>query len=434
MGKQLLFIILSGFLTFTVAVPGFAEPKLLDRIVAIVDDDIIMESELIHEAAQIKDKMTARNTPVPPTDVLLDQVLEKMVIESIELQLAERAGIRINDNEVNETIKNIARRNNMSANEFQAALADEGVSYKDLRKQIQREMTVTQLRQRQVANRIQVSETDIDNFLNSDLGKTNLAPDYRLGHLLIAVPQSATPSEKDAAENQAYKLYEELKNGADFAAMAATHSSGQNALKGGDLGWRKAAQLPTLFADTVLEMNKDDVSEPIRSPSGFHIIKVTDIKGGTEHLIQQSEVQHVLIKPNEIRSLEDAKDLIEDIRQRIIDGKDSFDDMAKTYSDDPGSALEGGKLGWVNPGVMVPEFEEHMNNAELNQVSNAFRSQYGWHILRVTGRRSQDMSETIRRNRAREMIRRRKFDEELNTWLREIRQNAYVELRLKTAS
>ena len=275
-----------------------------------------------------------------------------------------------------------------------------------------------------------MSDKDIDNFLNSDLGKTNLAPDYRLGHILIPVPQSASPADKDNAEEQAYQIYEQLKQGADFAKLAVNYSAGQNALNGGDLGWRKAAQLPTLFADTVLDMGMSDVAEPIRSPSGYHIIKVLDLRGGTEHVIQQTEVQHILIKPNEIRSSADAKDLIQDIRQRIISGKDSFSDMAKTYSDDPGSALDGGKLGWVNPGTMVPEFEETMAQAKVDDISQAFQSQFGWHILTVTGRRTQDMSEEIRRNRAREMIRRRKFEEELDTWLREVRQNAYVELRL----
>lgn len=427
-------ISLLSLILLTLALSARAEPQLLDRVVAVVDDDIVMESELIQRAASIREKMRERNTPVPPTDVLLDQVLEQMVIENIELQLAERAGIRISDNDINETIKNIARQNKMSANQFQEALAQEGVSFRELRDQIKREMTITQLRQRRVASRIQVSDKDIENFLNSDLGKTNLAPDYRLGHILIAVPQSASPADKDAAEEKAYRLYEQLRNGADFAETAVTHSSGQNALQGGDLGWRKAAQLPTLFSDTVLEMSKGDVAKPIRSPSGYHIIKVVDVRGGTEHVIEQTEVQHILIKPNEIRSSADARDLISDIRQRIATGKDSFDDMAKTYSDDPGSALDGGKLGWVNPGSMVPEFEQMMKETAQNSVSPVFQTQYGWHILEVTGRRTQDMSEEIRRNRAREMIRRRKFDEELDTWLREVRQNAYVELRLRDNS
>ncbi|MCG8673201.1 MAG: peptidylprolyl isomerase, partial [Pseudomonadales bacterium] len=288
MRKTLSTILLGAFLSF--CGNTFAAPQLLDRIVAIVDDDIIMESELITRSASIRQKMRGRNTPVPPTDVLLEQVLEKMVVESIELQLASRAGIRIGDNEINETIKNIARQNKMSTADFQSALASEGMSYKQLRDQIKNEMTINQLRQRRVSNRIQVSDQDIDNFLNSDLGKTNLAPDYRLGHILIAVAQTSTPGETEAAEEKAYKLYEQLKEGADFAELAVNYSSGQNALKGGDLGWRKAAQLPTLFAETVLEMGNGEVAEPIRSPSGFHIIKVTDLRGGTEHVIQQTEV------------------------------------------------------------------------------------------------------------------------------------------------
>lgn len=406
-----------------------AETTLIDRISAVVDDDIIMETELLERVDTIKSQMRERNTPIPPEDKLKEQVLERMIVESIELQMADRAGIRIDDNATNETIKNIARQNNMTADEFREALASEGVSYRVLREQIQREMVINQLRQRRVANRIQISEQDITNFLNSELGKTNLAPDYRLGHILIPISQDASSSTKEAAADLADLVYRKLVQGADFAETAVYYSSGQQALEGGDLGWRKAAQLPTMFSDKVLDMTKGDVSEPIRSASGYHIIKVLDVKGGTEHIVAQTKVKHILIKPNEIRSPEDAKSLIDDIRERIITEKDSFDAMAKTYSDDPGSALEGGELGWVNPGMMVPEFEQMMSSTEPGSLSAPFTTQYGWHILKVEERRNQDMSEEFRKNRARTMIQRRKFDEELSTWLRELRQNAYVEIR-----
>jgi peptidyl-prolyl cis-trans isomerase SurA len=291
-------------------------------------------------------------------------------------------------------------------------------------------MTLTQLRQRRVASRIKISDQDIENFLNSDLAKTNLAPDYHLSHLLIPVNQRDDKAAQDAAEALANKLYLDLQNGADFAETAVKHSAGQKALEGGDLGWRKAAQLPTIFASIVLDMKKGDVSEPIRSASGFHIIKIVDLRGGSEHIITQTHVRHILIRPNEIRSLPDAKALIDDIQARIIAGKDSFDAMAKTYSDDTGSALEGGDLGWSNPGTMVAEFEKVMTDIDLKTLSAPFQSQYGWHILEVLGRRNQDMSETFRRNQAHNMLQRRKFDEELASWLREIRQNAYVDIRI----
>ncbi len=407
-----------------------ANPQLLDRIAAVVDDDIILLSELEDRVRVIRQQMQDRNTPLPPEETLREQVLERMILESIQLQMAERAGIRISDNEINETIKNIARQNNMTPEAFQQALSSEGVSYKALRDQIKREMIINQLHQRRVASRIQINDKDIDNFLNSDFGKTNLAPDYRLGHILIPLSQSANPTERAQAEALVDEVLQQLNQGADFAQVAATYSKGQKALEGGDLGWRKAAQLPTLFADTVLDMKKGDVAGPIRSASGFHIIKVLDLRGGTEHIVEQTKVRHILIKPNEIRSLEDAQHLISDIRQRIIENKDSFDAMAKTYSDDPGSALEGGDLGWVIPGTMVKEFEQAMNNTAPGEISEPFRTRYGWHILQVLERRNQDMSEEVRRNRARTMIQRRKFDEELTTWLREVRQNAYVEIRI----
>lgn len=407
-----------------------AEAQLLDRIVAVVEDNVILASELSTRSDQIRQQMRERNNPLPPDDVLQEQVLERMIMEEIELQFAQRAGIRIDDNAVQDTMRNIARQNNLSLNEFQQALSAEGVSYRSLREQIRREMTISQLRQRHVASRIQINEQDIDHFLNSELGRTNLAPDYRLGHILIATPQTYSPDQKHAAEQLAEQLYQQARSGADFAELAARYSAGQQALEGGDLGWRKATQLPTLFADKVLDMKQGDVATPIQNASGWHIIKVLDLRGGSEHIVEQTQVRHILIKPNEIRSLADAKDLISGIRQRLQDGEDSFHSLARTYSDDPGSALEGGDLGWVSPGTMVPEFERMMSNTPEGEISPPFQSQYGWHILQVEARRSQDMSEELRRNRARTLLQRRKFDDELAVWLRESRQNAYVEVRL----
>lgn len=400
--------------------------QTLDRIVALVDDDIIMESELRERVATVRVRMKEQNTPLPPEDVLAQQVLERMIIESIELQMAERAGIRVDDNRINDTLENIARQNEMTTEQFRRTVVDEGLTWRSLRDQIRRELIVGQLRQRKVGGRIQITDQDVDNFLNSEMGKTNLAPDYRLGHILIPATESDTVS----AEEKALQVYKELQAGADFARLAAQYSAGEQALSGGDLGWRKAAQLPTLFADTVLDMKPGQISKPIRSASGFHIIKVMEIRGGTEQVIQQTKVRHILIKPNEIRSEEESRHLIDEIRKRILDGKDDFATLAKTYSDDPGSALQGGDLGWVNPGMMVPQFDERMNTAKPNELSEPFRSQFGWHILQVQERRNQDMSEEFRRGRARQMLQRRKFDEELDAWLREIRQSSYVEVKL----
>lgn len=404
-----------------------AAPQSLDRVVAVVDDDIIMETELLERTAAIRVRMRDQNTPLPPTNVLMEQVLERMVVESIELQLAEKAGIRVNDNQLNETLANIARQNNMSTESFRETILKEGMSWPGLRDQIRRELTVNQLRQRRVGGRIQITDQDVNNFLNSEIAKTNLAPDYRLGHILIAINDNISP---ESAEETALLVYQKLAEGADFAAMAVQYSGGETALSGGDLGWRKAAQLPTLFSDTVLDMKAGEVSTPIRSASGFHIIKVLELRGGTEQIVQQTKTRHILVKPNEIRSEQETVKLINDIHDQLTADPEQFESLAKTYSDDPGSALQGGDLGWVNPGTMVPEFEQRMQQAKIGAVSEPFRSDFGWHVLQVTERRSQDMSEEFRRGRARQMLQKRRFDEELDGWLREIRQNAYVEIKL----
>jgi peptidyl-prolyl cis-trans isomerase SurA len=410
-------------------IPSLAQatPTELDRVVAVVDDDIIMQSELLERTASIRMRMREQQTQLPPTDVLLQQVLERMIVENIELQMAERAGIRVNDNQLNDTLSNIARQNNMTTEQFRETILSEGMSWPALRDQIRRELTVNQLRQRRVASRIQITDLDVTNFLNSEVAKTNLAPDYRLGHILIPTNEDTN---LNAAEETALLVYQKLQQGADFAALAIQYSSGEAALSGGDLGWRKAAQLPTLFSDTVLDMKDGEVSAPIRSASGFHIIKVLELRGGTEQIVRQTKTRHILVKPNEIRSELETQNLINDIHRQLLKDPEQFETLAKTYSDDPGSALQGGELGWVNPGSMVPEFEERMQNSEPGVLSQPFRSQFGWHILQVMERRSQDMSEEFRRGRARQMLQKRRFDEELDGWLREIRQNAYVEIKL----
>lgn len=414
------------------AVPSPQSTQLLDRVVAVVDDDIVLQSELLNRTSQIRVQMAKRNTPLPPDDQkLLEQVLERMVVEGIELQMAEKAGIRVDDNSINETLSNIARQNRLTLEQFQQAIEqEEGMTFKAFREQIRREMTVSQLRQRRVGNRVKITDQDIEGFLGSELGKTNLAPDYHLGHILIAVDESSDDNARSLAKATADEVYRHLKNGVDFAATAVRYSGDDKALEGGDLGWRKAGQLPTLFADVVADMQKGDISEPIKSPSGYHIIKILEMRGGSEHLVAQSQVRHILVKPNEIRSETDAKSLIEDIRTRLTEKKEDFASLAKTYSDDSGSALQGGALGWVNPGTMVPEFEKVMNDQSPHTISEPFRSQFGWHILEVTDKRNQDMSTEFKRNRAKQMLYKRKFDEDLATWLREIRQDAYVEIKL----
>lgn len=404
-----------------------AAPKELDSIVAIVDDDIIMESELDQRTDEIRTRLRGQRGQLPPEKVLQEQVLERMITESIELQMADRAGIRVNDNQLNETLANIARQNNMTTDQFRETVVSEGMSWSALRDQIRRELIINQMRQRRVGARIQITDQDIDNFLRSEVAKTNLAPDFRLGHILIPTNQD---TDVKAAEETAMMVYKKLQDGADFGAMALQYSAGETALTGGDLGWRKAAQLPSMFAEVALEMKQGEIAAPIRTASGFHIIKVLELRGGTEQIVQQTKARHILVKPNEIRTEGETQKLINEIHDDVVANPDEFETLAKTYSDDPGSALQGGELGWVNPGTMVPEFEQVMSETDVGNISDPFQSQFGWHILQVEERRSQDMSEEFRRNRATQMLQRRRFDEELDGWLREIRQNAYVEIKL----
>lgn len=406
-----------------------AAPVPLDRVAAVVEDSVILESELQERLHEITANLNEQQTQLPPDDVLRKQVLDRLILESIQLQMGDLMGIRVDDNELNETMTNIARQNGMTINQFRKKVEGEGIPYYKIREQIRRDMIINQVRQRNVGQRVHVSEQDVENFLNSTVGKTQLAADYRLGHILVPLPENPTPEIVEEAEQLANKIYSRLENKEeDFEQLAVAISAGENALKGGDLGWRQAAQLPTLFADKVIEMNVGDIAKPIRSASGFHIIKVLDKRGGTEMFVEQYEVRHILVKPNEIRSDSDAKQLIFDIYKKLQAGE-SFSELAKTYSDDPGSARNGGDLGWTPLGAMVPEFEKVMKNVALNTISKPFQTNYGWHVLEVTDKRNQDMSEEFKVSQAKNHVFRRKFDEELQVWLREIRAEAFVDIK-----
>ena len=279
------------------------------------------------------------------------------------------------------------------------------------------------------AQRIQVSEQEIDNFLSSPEGQGQLQTEFRLGHILIATPDNPSPEQVKTSEAEANKVYEQIQAGANFQEMAVAHSKGQNALNGGDLGWRKADQLPSLFAEQALKMASGETSKPIRSPSGFHIIKLSDTRGDEKVVQDQVHVRHILIKPNEIRSDLESQMLAKNLFNRVANGEE-FSELAKAYSDDPGSALNGGDMDWISPDILVPEFRIVMNNVPEKVVSEPFRTDFGWHILEVLGRRKSDISNEVRRNRIRELLSNRKFEEELQVWLREVRDQTYVEIKI----
>jgi peptidyl-prolyl cis-trans isomerase SurA len=414
------------------ALPATAQAAVvpLDRVAVVVDDSVILQSEIDKRIADVQFQFAQRKTSLPPDDILRKQVTEQLIMESLQVNLATRAGIRIDDTELNAAMNDVAKQSNLSLSDFQKKLdATPGSSYAEVREQVKRELMINHLRQRRMQDRIRITDQDVQNFLRSPTGQAELASEFRLGHILVNLPEEATPQDIAAGEEKVKKIKADLAAGKDFAQVAATWSASETALKGGDLGWRKAAQLPTLFADEAEKMKVGDVAGPFRTPGAFHLIKLLGKRGGDQIRVPQWHVQHILIKPTEILSSEDAKQKLEDIRSKIVKGTAKFADEARTLSDDPGSARQGGDLGWVSAGDMVPEFDKTMRSIPENQVSEVFQSSFGWHILQVTGTREQDVSEQYRAGMARQALYAREYDEELANWMRELRNDAFVEIR-----
>ncbi|RWU23283.1 peptidylprolyl isomerase SurA [Pseudomonas alkylphenolica] len=409
-----------------------AAVQQLDSVVAIVDNDVVMKSQLDQRVREVQQTIAKRGGSAPPASVLDQQVLERLIVENLQLQIGDRSGIRITDEELNQAIGTIAQRNGMSLEQFRAALAHDGLSYDDAREQVRREMIISRVRQRRVAERIQVSEQEVKNFLASDMGKMQLSEEFRLANILVPTPERADAATIQAAARQAGDIYQQLKQGADFAQLAIARSASETALEGGEMGWRKAAQLPPPFDRLLSSMAVGDVTEPIRTPGGFIILKLQEKRGGQAMVRDEVHVRHILIKPSEIRSEEATKALAEKLYERIQNGED-FAQLAKSYSEDPGSALNGGDLNWIDPNALVPEFREEMATAQQGQVTRPFKTQYGWHVLEVLGRRATDSTEQAREQQAMNVLRNRKYDEELQTWLRQIRDEAYVEIKLPGA-
>ena len=321
----------------------------------------------------------------------------------------------------------------MTLSEFRDKLESEGFNYIVFREQLRNEITMNRVRQQMVENRIQVSEQEIDNLLASTRSLEERNKAYRLAHILISVPDAASPEQLSKARARAEVILAKLRTGEDFAKLAIAESDGQQALEGGDLGWREASKLPSLFTDEVRKLKKGEISDVIRSPSGFHIIRITDSRGGEAHDITQTRARHILLKPNAFTTTSDIRTRLEQIRERIVQG-DEFEALANAYSEDPGSASQGGDLGWVSPGTMVPEFEKVMSQLQPGEISEPIESRFGWHLIQVLERRRHDNSSEYRRAQAREAIRRRKTDEEMETWIRRLRDESYIEYQLNPAS
>ncbi|MGD8415588.1 MAG: peptidylprolyl isomerase [Pseudomonadales bacterium] len=408
---------------------SWAEYRELDAIVAIVEDDVVLASELLERLDMVREQFKDNNAQLPPNDILLSQIMERLIIESLQVQEAERRGLVIDDETLTRAVTAFAAQNNMTLEQFAQQLEQDGRNYAEFREQIRKEMIMQRLQQAIVNRRISISEQDVDDLLSSPYYKQLLSDEFRVGHILLAVEPDASDETVQAAKDAAKEIVTELRDGADFTQMAVSRSAGSHALEGGDLGWRKAAELPTLFAELVVQMNVGDVSDPIPSPSGFHVIKLLDRRGAGVQTETQTKLRHILVMPSEIRTEEETEALIRDIYQRLEAGAD-FAELAAEYSEDPGSALAGGELGWTSGDEFVPKFQEVMAATPTGSLSEPFRSQYGWHILEVEDRREQDMSDEARRDMALKILHGRRFEEELDKWLKELRDEAFVEIRL----
>jgi peptidyl-prolyl cis-trans isomerase SurA len=421
-------IYLSVLLGLILTVSAEAKVAVLDRVAAIVNDDIVLQSELNQRTAAIYVNIQESGTQPPAKEVLKKQVLERLISERIQLNIGYNAGVRISENEIDKTMARLAAGSNLSMQDYLASANAGGTSIKDLRQQIANEMIMMQVQQGSVMRGIHISEQELNNFLNSEEGKLMNSPDIMLGQILISVPSSATVSDIAAAQKKLDEIIVQISQGADFKQLAIANSDDQSALEGGDLGWRKQAQLPSLFTDALEGLEPGEISNPVRSGAGFHLLKLYDQKGGEEKLIEQHFSRHILLTPNEIRNEDDTVALLNEIRKKLQAGEE-FISQAKEYSEDPGSALKGGELGWSTPESFVPIFEQTMNSIALNEISEPFKSQFGWHILQVTDRRMQDFSDEILRNRADNLLRQRKYSEELQVWLQKIRDEAYIEIK-----
>ncbi len=412
------------------ALPAQAGVQWLDRIVAIAGQEVITARELDQAVQRIVQQLQAQHAELPPAAALRRQVLERLIVEKLQLQRARRLGIRIDDITLDKAIANIAAENNLSLTRFRQALQREGVSFPDFREQIRRELTITALRKREVDRRLHVSEQEVDELIARNRAAMNGHRQYHLRHILIAVPEAASPQQVRAAREEARKVVAEARAGADFAQLAIAHSDGQHALEGGDLGWREEERLPTLFVDTVRHLQPGQVSDPLRSPSGFHIVKLEAVKGSGEGLtVTQRHARHILLKAGDGRTPRMVRNQLEAIRAKVAQGAD-FAELARRYSQDPGSAAQGGDLGWTAAGAFVPEFEAVLSRLQPGQISEPFQTRFGWHIVQLLGRRQGTLGEDELRKRAREFLVSQKREEALQLWLRRLRDEAYVEIRL----
>ena len=401
-----------------------AQIEVLDQVVAIVDDDIILASELQERVQGVRSTMESRGVEVPSDDVLIRETLDRLILDSIQLQLANRYGVRIPDQQLDEAMTRLARQNGLTLEQFRIALEQSGQSYAAAREGLRDDLAIQRVQQGNVMRNINISEQEIDNFLTTEEGEAMTQPEYQVVQALLSISRGEDPAEIAAKEAYVDEVLSNIQSGQPFEQ--AVSGTEPYAFTGGDLGWRKLGDIPSMFADTVPTLTVGEVAK-VRSSSGLHLVYLADAVGG-EQLVRQTDVRHILVKPTEVLNEQAAEDLVVELRARIEGGED-FGELARQYSDDIGSATEGGNLGWTNPGQMVPEFEATMAGTAEGSISQPFRSEFGWHILEVKARRDKDFSGEVRRNQVAGYIRDQKYQEELDAWLRKIREEAFVDIK-----
>jgi len=401
----------------------------LERVIAVVNDEALTQYDLDEQKRVVAQQMKAQNVPAPPADVLDKQLLERLIIDRALMQHAKETGVRIDDVQVERTIARIAQDNKLSADQFRVAVEREGITYAKYREDMRNEITVQRLRDREVDSKIAVSDAEVDNFLATVAAQTGGETEYRLSHVLVLVPEQASADQIDAKRRRAEEALKQIRGGADFSQVAAGFSDAPDALKGGDLGWRAPARLPTVFSEPVRGMKPGEVSGVLRSSTGFHVVKLQEVRSRNQPtVVEQTQARHILIKVNEITSESEGKSKIDRIKDRLDTGA-RFEDQARLNSEDA-SASKGGDLGWISPGDTVPDFEQAMNKLKIGEISPAVRSPFGWHLIVVSERRTQDITAERQREQARQALRQRKSEEAFQEWVRQLRDRAYVEVKV----
>jgi peptidyl-prolyl cis-trans isomerase SurA len=403
--------------------------ELLDRVAAIVNDGIVLKSELDAQMDSVTKRLIEQHVELPSQNVLKQQVLERLIVQEIETQQAKRVGLTVSDEQLNAALQEIAARNKIPFDQLPTALAAQGVDYRQYRESMRKELTLNGLRQREVISRINVTPREMDQYLaRQQNAATN--DEFNVSHILLSLPAAATPQQLDEITKKAQDLVNRSRKGEDFGQLAIANSNSQTALDGGSLGWRKGSQLPQFIVDAVTHLKPGEISDPVRTPSGFHIVRLNERRSGeAQVMVNQIHLRHILMKTNELDDDETVRQKLAKLRDRIHKGED-FAGIASTASEDPGSAPDGGDLGWTGPGTFVPEFDKAIAELKDGEISEPFKTRYGWHIVQMLGTRTYDSTDDVRRQRAFAAIRESKADEETELWVRRIRDDAFVEIKM----